>query len=165
MSHRGLLVGLTMLVASAGIADAGMRALVGGKRFTTGVKRGSYTGPFFVTGRSRQGAEPGTTRELHLACGPVAEQDTLPKTVTCVSSYYGVSDTASQASLSEWLDDDGTLHATVTSFVKLRSRYPKWRIRGSFSGTLAPFENAPAPLEITDGRFGAVLQSVGGGND
>jgi hypothetical protein len=76
-----------------------------------------------------------------------------------------VSDTASQAVRSQWLDDDGTLHATVTSFVKLRSRYPKWRIRGSFSGTLVPFENAPAPLEITDGRFGAVLQSVGGGND
>jgi hypothetical protein len=30
---------------------------------------------------------------------------------------------------------------------------------------LAPFQNAPAPLEITDGRFGAVLRSAGGGND
>jgi hypothetical protein len=166
--HHCLLTALAIAVLSSGLADARMRALIGGQLFSAPSNRGDYTGAvFLVSGRSRHGAEPGTTRALSLACGPIAPGDALPKTVPCVSSTFATIDTASSNVQAMWSDDvgAGTLQATVTSFVKLRARFPRWRIRGTFSGTLGPFENASSPIEITEGRFGGIVlhSLVGGG--
>jgi len=160
-----LLTGLVLAVSSNNLAHAGLRAVVDGERFVSAVKRGTYTGAFFLEGTAPSRAQPNTRRRLRLACGPVSVDDTLPKTVPCVSSGFALEDTATSAPQQMWLDDVGTLQATVTSFVRVAARNPRWRIRGTFSGTLAPFENAASGIDVTSGHFAAALQSAGGDGD
>jgi hypothetical protein len=164
MPRRSLLPVLVLALWSNGLAHAGLRAVVDGQRFVTAVKRGDYTGPFFLTGTARSRTQPDTRRTLLLTCGNVSVDDVFPKTVPCTNSAFGLENAVTSALEQLWLGDGGTLEATVTSFVRVHARDLRWRIRGTFSGTLAPFENASSPIGITSGHFTAVLHSAGGGD-